>query len=151
MPPLAAPATLVVCSLQSGPRLLGILSPGEHWTLVVKRHLQSRIAEYSESEIRFNLLALVKSSLLGAEEHIARILERLRRAYAALEAAGVVGDSAPPDAIACSAGINISNLPHVEEPHAAAVGIVSTASEGLIREYEDLQRALTQAAIALEM
>ena len=111
------------------------------------------VREYSESEIRFNLLALVRSHLLVAEEHAARVFARLQHAYEALEAAGAVGDAAPPEAIVISAGIDVQSLPQpVPGSDGGGCGdpaSSATAAELLLR-YEELQRTLAQAAASIQ-
>lgn len=163
-------------SLQPGPRFLGEVTPSEPWISIVQRHLEGRsewtrllfiqhivppraaltartpVREYSESEIRFNLLALVRSHLLVAEEHAARVFARLQHAYEALEAAGAVGDAAPPEAIAIGAGIDLQSLPQpVPGSNGGGSGdpASSATAADLLLQYEELQRTLAQAAAAI--
>lgn len=56
--------------LQSGPILLGECTP-ENWLDKVRPEIQKRIETYSQSEIRFNLMALVKDKVQDLEEKIA--------------------------------------------------------------------------------
>lgn len=58
--------------LKRGPVLLGEASE-DNWLDAVRPAIQSRIESYSQSEIRFNLLALVKNRKQACEEKIAQL------------------------------------------------------------------------------
>jgi hypothetical protein len=114
---------------------------------VARQHLQARIDEYAASEIRFNLLALVKSRLLTAQQGVQRLLGRLQSVYDALEAADAAGDAAPPSALAVAAGVDPSLVPELTLPVVAAA---AADVPRLTAEYSDLQGALSRAATELE-
>lgn len=56
--------------LQEGPILLGDIVEGVSWLEIVKSEINKRIQHYSSNEIRFALLALIKSKKSVAEESL---------------------------------------------------------------------------------
>ena len=46
--------------LKPGPILLGDIAPNQDWLESIAPHIQQRIERYSQTEIRFNLLGLVR-------------------------------------------------------------------------------------------
>jgi ubiquitin carboxyl-terminal hydrolase L5 len=66
--------------LQSSERYVGQIPPGGKWFDVAIPEINRRIAEYSESEIRFNLLALVKDPVVSLSQNIRGILTTLQGA-----------------------------------------------------------------------
>mmetsp|Transcript_15876 Transcript_15876/g.20352 ORF Transcript_15876/g.20352 Transcript_15876/m.20352 type:complete len:352 (+) Transcript_15876:124-1179(+) len=58
--------------LKKGPIVLGAPEEGKTWLDIARPAIQERILKYSQSEIRFNLLGLVKNRKLASEEAIQR-------------------------------------------------------------------------------
>jgi ubiquitin carboxyl-terminal hydrolase L5 len=69
--------------LKPGPILLGDVAEGGDWLTVAKQQLQARIEKYASSEIRFNLMGLVRNK----KDALAEEAAMLTRRKAALEAA----------------------------------------------------------------
>ncbi|CAK8993976.1 Ubiquitin carboxyl-terminal hydrolase isozyme L5 (UCH-L5) (Ubiquitin thioesterase L5), partial [Durusdinium trenchii] len=69
--------------LKPGPICLGELGPDADWLAAVRPHITQRIERYSSSEIRFNLMAVVKDQRVVLQEDIDKGVERI----AALEGA----------------------------------------------------------------
>lgn len=65
--------------LKAGPVLLGEYDAGNHdsWTQVARPAIEQRIARYAASEVRFNLLAMVRNSVQLAEGKVSRAEARL--------------------------------------------------------------------------
>uniref|UniRef100_A0A7S1ESE7 Ubiquitin carboxyl-terminal hydrolase n=1 Tax=Timspurckia oligopyrenoides TaxID=708627 RepID=A0A7S1ESE7_9RHOD len=64
--------------LQKGPILLGKIEEGSSWVDVAGPAIQSRIDEYSASEIRFNLMAVVRDRSMVLENEKKVLEEKLR-------------------------------------------------------------------------
>lgn len=69
--------------LKSGPIMLGE-SGADDWLAVASAAIQTRIERYATSEIRFNMMAVVKNRKLNCEEQIVTHRARLERVEAAL-------------------------------------------------------------------
>ena len=58
--------------LQEGPISFGECTD-ENWLEKAREQIQKRIQKYAQSEIRFNLLALIKDKVLAGEEELAKL------------------------------------------------------------------------------
>lgn len=74
--------------LQEGPINLGPVTP-ESWLQAAASALQERMERYAASEIRFNLMAVVRNRLQAAQQE----LEQLQQHRASLETAAASGNA----------------------------------------------------------
>jgi len=63
--------------MKNGPIILDDLKPGEDWLLKVTPHIQSRIEQYSKSEIRFNLMGVIRSRIDVLNDQISAIQKQI--------------------------------------------------------------------------
>ncbi|KAM3569264.1 hypothetical protein VYU27_008635 [Nannochloropsis oceanica] len=79
--------------LKPGPILLG---EGEDWLSIARPAIQARIERYASSEIRFNLMAVIKNRTLVAQGKTERHQRRLDHIKARLELLETGGTAPPP-------------------------------------------------------
>lgn len=112
--------------LAAGPVSLGTVPEGGDWIPVATRQLEMRIAEYSASEIRFNLLALTGDPLVAAKKAAGACLGRLRALHPRVAAAAV---PSPDDACAV-AGVTVDDVDADAVATAEQQACASSASLG---------------------
>mmetsp|Transcript_772 Transcript_772/g.1809 ORF Transcript_772/g.1809 Transcript_772/m.1809 type:complete len:358 (+) Transcript_772:81-1154(+) len=71
--------------LKPGPICLGDLNEGQDWIEAVAPHIQSRIARYAASEIRFNLMAVIKDQRVVLQDKIDECATRTETLEAVLD------------------------------------------------------------------